>query len=136
MFGVLVTSHGPLCKALVETGEMIAGVMENVEYISLDEKGVDVYSCQLKEKLDKMAEKYEGVIILCDLKGGTPFNECLKIALTEEYNSAIIAGVNLPVYLETVHCSIHFSKDFEELFENLKETTKETIEFLSFKKEE
>ncbi|KNE21808.1 PTS sugar transporter subunit IIA [Virgibacillus pantothenticus] len=129
MIGILVTSHGPFCEALIKTGEMITGKHDNVSYILLNDKGVNYYAKKLEEKLNLMFEEYDGVVILCDIKGGTPCNESLKYALTYKKNLAILAGVNLPTYLEIVN-SISFIESIPELMNFVKQTCLNTVEII------
>lgn len=114
MIGVLVTSHGDYCHALIKSGEMIAGKQENAVSVSLDENGVEAYTQKLTETLRDLEKRYDSVLILCDLKGGTPCNESMKYVLLNESNSKIISGVNLPMYLEVVS-SLNFVMDIKEL---------------------
>ncbi|AUJ24744.1 MULTISPECIES: PTS sugar transporter subunit IIA [Virgibacillus] len=129
MIGVLVTSHGPFCEALIKTGEMITGQQDNVSHISLDDKGVSDFAARLEEKLNVMTEEYDEVVILCDIKGGTPCNESIKYALTYKNNLAIIAGVNLPTYLEIIN-GTGFMKSISELTDFVKQTCFKTIEII------
>ncbi|WHY77218.1 hypothetical protein QNH20_24605 [Neobacillus sp. WH10] len=114
MIGILVTSHGDYCHSLIKSGEMIAGKQENVVGIALEEDGIEAFSQKLTETLNDMVGRFDSVLILCDLKGGTPCNESLKYVLYNESKIKIIPGVNLPMYLEVVS-STGFVKDINEL---------------------
>ena len=93
---------------------MIAGKQENVVGIALEEDGIETFSQKLTETLNDMVDRFDSVLILCDLKGGTPCNESLKYVLYNESKIKIIPGVNLPMYLEVVS-STGFVKDIHEL---------------------
>jgi len=114
LIGILVTSHGDYCHSLIKSGEMIAGKQENVVGIALEEDGIETFSQKLTETLNDMVDRFDSVLILCDLKGGTPCNESLKYVLYNESKIKIIPGVNLPMYLEVVS-STGFVKDIHEL---------------------
>jgi PTS system mannose-specific IIA component len=115
MIGILVTSHGDFCHALVKTGEMIVGKRENVICVSLEGDGIEAYSQKLTKTLNEMCTRFTSILLLCDLKGGTPCNESLRYVLTNESSSIkIVPGVNLPMYLEVVS-STGFVGDINEL---------------------
>jgi mannose PTS system EIIA component len=102
MIGILVTTHGELCNGLLHATHMIAGEQEGIEAVSLDENGVDVFASRLETKLDEMVEKYNQVLVMCDLKGGTPCNQGLRYGFINEGKIKVVAGVNLPMLIETI----------------------------------
>ncbi|WP_171014989.1 PTS sugar transporter subunit IIA [Culicoidibacter larvae] len=107
MLGILVTSHGKFAEGIIDSGTMIAGAQSNVEVVSLTASGIEEFVVQLNDKLQQMSEQYSEVLILCDLKGGTPYNESFRYILTHEAaeQMKLVAGLNLPMYLETVLAS-------------------------------
>lgn len=100
MISILVVSHGDFAKSLIQTAEMIAGKQGNVSWVSLaPNDGVD----SLKAKLDTQIAKFPKdapILILADLWGGSPFNAAAQIAAENPKETALIAGVNLPILLE------------------------------------
>lgn len=130
MIGILVTSHGDFCKELINTGEMICGKQENVQSISLEENGIEDFSQRITDTLNDMANRYGSVLVLCDLKGGTPCNESLKYTLSNEgKNIKVITGVNLPMYLEIIG-STSFVTDLNELANIAVNAGKSSIEVI------
>ena len=74
MVGVLLISHGLLCRGLADSVSMVAGNIEQSECISL-KPGQD--PGEFKEKVRQAVEELDtgmGVLVLTDLLGGTPFN--------------------------------------------------------------
>ena len=48
-----------------------------------------------------MLDQTDGVLIFCDLLGGTPFNQAMM--LSQNYNNVeVVTGTNLPMLLETL----------------------------------
>lgn len=43
----------------------------------------------------------EEVLILTDIKGGTPYNEAFQYYLSNEERVQVVAGMNLPMVIET-----------------------------------
>lgn len=98
MIGVLCISHGILADAMKETAEIFFGNnIENFESLGLSvSETAESYRDKLMAKVEEM-DKGEGVIILADLLGGTPCNQC---AFLDHSRVKVIAGMNLPMVME------------------------------------
>ncbi len=97
MIGVVICTHRDLAKALLETAEMIVGDFPGVELVSVmlgDE--VEGILNQLREAIQAV-DQGEGVLILCDMFGGTPSNLSLSF-LSDQVE--VVTGVNLPMLLK------------------------------------
>ncbi|MGL4773309.1 MAG: PTS sugar transporter subunit IIA [Clostridium sp.] len=101
MYNILIVSHSTLCKGLNEAVKMIVGTDSNIDYLGLDDDGLEIFHERLKGKINKLQEDREEVLILADLFGGTPFNRALMEA-TQNEKIKIITGVNLPMVLEAI----------------------------------
>lgn len=110
MYKILLASHGDLCKGMLDAGKMILGDVSNIEYVSLKEEGIDSFEANLKDKIKKISEECESILILTDLFGGTPFNKSLENSILNE-NLKVIAGLNLSMLIEA---SINSNKTLEE----------------------
>lgn len=97
---IVVTSHGDFCHGLLESYGMIAGASEDILAISLDDKGVDDFRNRLNSLLNELISDHE-VLILCDIKGGTPFNESFAFSLVNSEKVRIVSGMNLPMLIES-----------------------------------
>ncbi|MEQ6359838.1 PTS sugar transporter subunit IIA [Thermoanaerobacter thermohydrosulfuricus] len=96
---ILIITHGELATYLLKTAEMIIGTQDEnfIEIINFyPQDSMET----LKEKLINQIKKFIGeeILILTDLKGGTPFN--VAFLLLKEYKFYLITGVNLPMLLE------------------------------------
>lgn len=94
---IVVCTHGKSAKALVESAEMIAGKQEDI--IALDfQAGGDL--ANLKQNLEKeILETEDSVLVLVDLKGGTPFNVSFPLVLQKD-NAELVTGVNIAMLIE------------------------------------
>ena len=93
----IVCTHGKFGEELVKSAEMIAGKMNNVFSISLNQGiGPDDYRNQLEEVLKTLDGKI-GICIV-DLFGGTPFS--CAAHLSQNYDIEILTGLNLAMFLE------------------------------------
>lgn len=96
---ILVLSHGNYGNGLLDSYSMIAGSIEEFESISLTDEGVTSF----EQNVEKWIEKYiedSNILILTDIKGGTPFNVAAKLQLKYFGKIEVIAGMNLPMFLE------------------------------------
>ncbi len=96
---ILLTSHGHLAQGIASGFEFIAGKSDQIMILALDEKGIGSYRDRLQELLDGETEP---VLILADLKGGTPYNESFKYYLAHTERIRVVSGLNLPMLLELV----------------------------------
>ena len=102
MSRLLLLSHANLCESIYKTIELIMGEIDDrVSYITLP-YGADINEYQ--EKIEKKAidAKEDGILILTDLFGGSPFMTSSKVyrKLQAEVPIEIITGMNLPMIVE------------------------------------
>ena len=102
MIGIIVTGHGRVCEGMLSILSMIAG---NTEALL----GVNFLESESTEDLDKnllnayteLRKTCEGVIIVCDLYGGSPFKSAAMLSVEQE-NISVLAGINLASCLELI----------------------------------
>ena len=100
MIGIIVITHGELAKGFLDAARLIIGKQENVVPISLtEEDSVEGLKSQIEAAIEQI-DQGEGILLLVDLPGATPFNISAELALTRE-KTRVITGVNLPMLLET-----------------------------------
>ena len=114
MLGLLVTGHGHFATGMSAGMEMVAGAQPNVMFVDFEEgHSVEV----LKENLDKAFDslkEYEGVLVLSDLQGGSPFKTALECR-TERSDQKIevVAGTNLPLLIASATMTVVFDDPAE-----------------------
>jgi PTS system mannose-specific IIA component len=96
---VFLISHGTFAQGALECVELLAGKQENVEVLSVFlESDVN----KLREYLNALYENHNqgnGVLILVDMVGGTPWNLAAYLALSKK-DVVVYAGFNISVLLE------------------------------------
>lgn len=99
MVGVIVCGHGSLPQEFVRAAEMICGIQKNVCAVSFQMwEDPSLVRQRYKEAIEEL-DCSDGVLFLCDLFGGTPFNEASRlIAADEDYG--IVTGLNLPLLID------------------------------------
>lgn len=127
MIGLIITGHGEFAEGIHDATEMIAGKQENYKKVLFKENmDLSALQAQLKENIDSLLTTNKGVVILTDLKGGTPFNNSVLLS-TEYDNVEVIAGANLPISIEaSMHSQI--KEDAKELADYLVEVGRTGIE--------
>ena len=78
MIGVVLTGHGTFAAGVADSLQLIVGEQENFAAVQFTpELSPEDLSANLLQAVRQVGK--EGVIILCDLAGGTPFNETVKL---------------------------------------------------------
>jgi len=98
---ILLVSHGKLAIAIKESVELIIGKQKNLIALPMEaQETLESYENKLEEQTKKLfREGYEEIIILADIKGGTPCNASAVLMLNDE-RIKLIAGFNLILVIE------------------------------------
>jgi len=99
MVGIVIVSHGAMANGMLDAARMIVGEQEGMLAVSLEEME-DVEG--LIEKIAAAVEKVDtgdGVLVLVDVFGASPFNASARLTLTRD-KMDVITGMNLPMLLE------------------------------------
>lgn len=97
---VLVTGHGGFALGMAAASRMIVGDQELIDWLPFEEgTNLSDYQAQITASVERYGE--EGLLILTDFKGGTPFN--VSMLLSQGYPQvAVLAGTNLAMILEAI----------------------------------
>lgn len=101
MVGILLMTHAPLGAAfLAAVAHVFRGKVEHLE-------AIDVVADQDLTEVQKLAaaaicrlDTGAGVLVMTDVKGGTPANCCNKLA--DAGHVEVIAGISLPMLLRAI----------------------------------
>jgi len=97
VIGTLILTHGGLAQELLAAAQVIAGKLSAFEALSLDwGDGHDTAQQKILDALARL-DQGDGVIILTDMYGGTPFNVAKQLAVPSRVE--LVCGVNLPMVL-------------------------------------
>ncbi len=99
MVGIVLVSHGTMANGMLEAAHMIVGDQDGMMAISLEEMD-DVEG--LMEKISVAVthvDSDDGVLVLVDVFGASPFNASARLAMTRD-KMEVITGMNLPMLLE------------------------------------
>ncbi len=101
MVGIILVGHGNFATGLSSAARLVFGELEKFQAIDFTE---DVTPDQLAERIEVKIKEYsidDGVLILSDIAGGTPFKTSSLISLKYD-NVKVLAGINLPLLLESL----------------------------------
>ncbi|WP_338770583.1 PTS fructose transporter subunit IIA [Massilia sp. METH4] len=101
MVGILLMTHAPLGEAfLAAVAHVFRAKVEHLEAIDVvaDQDLADVQT--LAAAAIKRLDDGSGVLVITDVKGGTPANCCNKLA--DAGHVEVIAGISLPMLLRAI----------------------------------
>ena len=125
MCNVVVVGHGVYGTAIQRSLKMIYGETPGMYFIDFDEgDSADTLHRKLTQTIAQCGE--EPILFCCDMVGGTPFNECIKISLENSFQETV-AGLNLSAFAEIV-CSLNLPVD--QLAQLAVKGTKEYVQWV------
>lgn len=114
MIGLLITGHGHFATGLNSSLELIAGAQPNVEVVDFQaEHSIETLKGNLEKALDNLKE-YNGVLVLSDLPGGSPFKTSVELKFERpDQPIEVISGTNLPLLVSTATMATIFDNPLE-----------------------
>ncbi|KAF1369002.1 mannose/fructose-specific phosphotransferase system component IIA [Yokenella regensburgei] len=100
---LLLISHGGFASGARQATELILGAQPNLHVVELDgEKGITVFKQELRDKITALSTAESNIIILSDLKSGSPYNSAMEIIVSNNLwdNITLLSGMNLNLILE------------------------------------
>jgi PTS system mannose-specific IIA component len=98
MVGLVIVTHGGLCKELLNVAEMIVGKLDNAMAVSVNAlEEVDKSRDEIGAAIKKVHGK-DGVLVMTDMFGGSPSN--MSLSFLDEESTEVLSGVNLPMVIK------------------------------------
>lgn len=127
MIGILIISHGPLAKGVLESCRFF---YEDERYIRTEILAkeddpmsfLDVIKASCKE-----FEELDGILILTDIPGGTPAN-LAQVVMRDYPQIRLVSGVNLMMVLDALLSREMYGLD--ELAQHCIDSAKESIQLI------
>lgn len=124
MIHILITSHGAMAQGMLQSAGMLIGECDNTDFVSFtEEMGQEELQEAYEKKITNVSENKQ-YLVLCDIKGGTPFNVVSRFSYQNK-NIAVIYGINLPILVAAV--TAREGVDLEGLLDILKEEYADSI---------
>lgn len=109
MIGILLLSHGRLAEGLLDSCKLFFGEMEKVQALCLEEREVvESFDQRIIHALRQLDDG-SGVMVCCDLYGGSPANRC-ALLLKEGYAMRVLTGMNLAMVIELMGMRPRFER--------------------------
>ncbi|NBH10454.1 PTS mannose transporter subunit IIAB [Amycolatopsis sp. SID8362] len=105
---IILAGHGRLPSGVGEAAEMILGPQSRLKVCELSPRDSPE---EFGARVLALAGDAEGVLVLADLHGGSPFNAVRKLAAGHP-RIQLVSGLNLPMLLEVL---LHTTGDVAEL---------------------
>lgn len=129
---IILMSHGNMAEETLRSAEMIAGPIDRLDVVSMKEN--DGLSGTM-EKLEKILQDVaieEEILVIADLKGGTPCNVAM-MKMNDYPRMSVVSGLNLAMVIEAHFSLLDKSSELAEYVqsigsqavENIKATTSE-----------
>lgn len=124
MFNIIIATHGQLAEEFLNVLQSLFGHLHKIEALGLKDQGVVSYGNKVDQLLASISN--QPVLILCDLAGGTPFNEFAK--RSNEWNSDffLLGGVSLPDLIEALNLRMQ-NRSVDQVVEKLQQLTSLTM---------
>jgi len=98
---ILLVSHGNLAVSMRASVELITGKQPHLFTLPMDEQAtLDSFTEELSNKTDDILGDYENLLILSDIKSGTPCNAAIQVILKNK-NVDLITGFHLGLVIES-----------------------------------
>lgn len=110
---ILLLSHGSFGDGIKDSYRMIVGDNNNILNIGLTDDGIGPFTDKVNLTLDELT-KEDNVLVLTDVKGGTPFNVALRYQLENPNKIELVSGMNLPMVME-MGMQVEFEEDLKTL---------------------
>lgn len=130
---IIILSHGDYNEGILDSHNMIVGKNKHIYSLSLTDSVLE-----FREHLDNLVNELllKGkILILCDLKGGTPYNQILEKKYEYPEKIQVISGMNLPMVIE-VSLMMEQEIDIKTLAESAVNAGKEGIELVEIIEDE
>lgn len=126
MIRLLLAGHGRFATGVLSGIEMIFGPQDDIETVEFVDGETKT---ELDAKMDTALERLEGaqgVLLLCDVLQGSPFQCAAERALRDE-RIRVVYGANVPMALEVVARLMGGVDDIDELANAVVEIGREHI---------
>jgi PTS system ascorbate-specific IIA component len=101
MVGILLMTHAPLGQAFIAAAaHVFRGAIEHIEAIDVTaDQDLGEVNALARSAIGRL-DGGDGVLVITDIKGGTPSNCCN--ALASAGHVEVIAGISLPMLLRAI----------------------------------
>jgi PTS system mannose-specific IIA component len=99
LVGIIVVSHGTMAEGMLDAARMIVGPLDGILPVSLKEADATEDLMGRIEQAVNQVDSGDGILILVDAFGASPFNASARLAMRRQ-DIEVISGMNLPMLME------------------------------------
>jgi len=99
LVGIIVVSHGTMAEGMLDAARMIVGPLDGILPVSLKEADATEDLMGRIEQAVNQVDSGDGILILVDAFGASPFNASARLAMRRQ-DIELISGMNLPMLME------------------------------------
>lgn len=99
MIGIVVSGHGHFASGLTSALMLLAGETEALQVVDFEaQDSIEILEGKMKAAIEAL-DSTDGIMIMTDLQGGSPFNVALRLAMMDQ-NLEVVTGTNLPMLVD------------------------------------
>lgn len=134
MIGIVLTGHGNFASGLSSSLKLIVGIPENFRSVDfLPEDSIEELTGKIEAAMEEL-HTCDQLLVLTDLKGGSPYNVATKLRLQKGLDKvAVVAGTNLPCLIEASMGTD--TQDVKAFAQALVKSTREQVELFRTEEE-
>ena len=127
MIGLVVTGHGLFAEGMHSSAKMIAGENDHIKYVCFEDgMGLEELAEKLNVAYNELSD-CDGIIVLSDLPGGSPFRTAVETAMTHaDKQIVVLSGSNLPMII-TAAAMLDFECDADAMANELLMEGKDSV---------
>lgn len=101
MVGFLITGHGNFASGIISAVKLVVGSTNRLIGVDFPESySTDELAEKLLDGLAKLQKKYNEILILTDMAGGSPYNQSVMIKMENpQLQMEVISGSNFPMVI-------------------------------------
>ncbi len=102
MINIILISHGMMAKGALDAASLIIGKQKGIKALTLkEEDSIELLATRLEETIMNLSSNSQGILIIVDLFGASPFNVAAKATQLHK-NVEVISGLSLPMLSEVM----------------------------------
>lgn len=113
---LIVTGHGNYATGIESTVKLLSGGLDKVSFVDFTS---DMNENSLSKKFNEEIKDDNQIVFVCDLLGGTPFKEAVKLSMSNDKEISVICGCNVGSIMEVGLQLSNFKGSSKELADKM-----------------
>lgn len=113
---LIVTGHGNYATGIESTVKLLSGGLDKVSFVDFTS---DMNENSLSKKFNEEIKDDNQIVFVCDLLGGTPFKEAVKLSMSNDKEISVTCGCNVGSIMEVGLQLSNFKGSSKELADKM-----------------